>query len=73
MFMDVNGIVQVIQTVGFPIAMCLTLAWYVKYQQDENKKTLENLTTVLNNNTIALTKISEKLEGMNNERTTQNG
>ena len=68
--MDVTGIVQVIQTVGFPIAMCLTLAWYVKYQQDENKKTLENLTTVLNNNTIALTKISEKLEGMNNERTT---
>lgn len=68
--MDVTGIVQVIQSVGFPIAMCLTLAWYVKYQQDENKKTLENLTTVLNNNTIALTKISEKLEGMNNERTT---
>lgn len=68
--MDVNGIVQVIQSVGFPIAMCLALAWYVKYQQDENKKTLENLTTVLNNNTIALTKISEKLEGMNNERTT---
>ena len=67
--MDVNGIVQVIQSVGFPIAMCLTLAWYVKYQQDENKKTLENLTTVLNNNTIALTKISEKLEGLNNERT----
>ena len=67
--MDVTGIVQVIQSVGFPIAMCLTLAWYVKYQQDENKKTLENLTTVLNNNTIALTKISEKLEGMNNERT----
>lgn len=67
--MDVTGVVQVIQSVGFPIAMCLTLAWYVKYQQDENKKTLENLTTVLNNNTIALTKISEKLEGMNNERT----
>ena len=67
--MDVNGIAQMIQTVGFPIAMCLALAWYVKYQQDENKKTLENLTTVLNNNTIALTKISEKLEGMNNERT----
>ena len=67
--MDVNGIAQVIQMVGFPIAMCLALAWYVKYQQDENKKTLENLITVLNNNTIALTKISEKLEGMNNERT----
>ena len=67
--MDVNGIAQMIQSVGFPIAMCLALAWYVKYQQDENKKTLENLITVLNNNTIALTKISEKLEGMNNERT----
>ena len=67
--MDVNGIAQVIQLVGFPIAMCLALAWYVKYQQDENKKTLENLITVLNNNTIALTKISEKLEGMSNERT----
>lgn len=67
--MDVTGIAQMIQAVGFPIAMCLALAWYVKYQQDENKKTLENLTTVLNNNTIALTKISEKLEGMNIERT----
>ena len=67
--MDVTGIAQMIQAVGFPIAMCLALAWYVKYQQDEKKKTLENLTTVLNNNTIALTKISEKLEGMNIERT----
>ena len=66
--MDVNVIAQMITSVGFPIAMCLALAWYVKYQQDENKKTLENLTTVLNNNTIAITKISEKLEGMNNER-----
>ena len=65
-------IVQIIQTVGFPIAACVAMGVYVKYITDKNdvkidnlEKThgeaLEKITKALNNNTIALTKLAERL------------
>lgn len=71
--MDVTEVVQVISTVGFPIAACLGMAWYVKYQTDSNKseikelrdtyaKRVEDATKALHENTIALEKLAERLE-----------
>lgn len=65
-------IVQIIQTVGFPIAACVAMGFYVKYITDKNdtkieqlEKThsdaLEKITKALNNNTVALTKLAERL------------
>ena len=67
-------IVQLIQTVGFPISACVAMGIYVKYITDRNDakidklndthtKALEKITTALNNNTIALTKLAERLGG----------
>lgn len=71
--MDANTIITVISTVGFPIVMCGAMAWYVKYVTDkhreevnilneQHKKEMEEVTTAINNNTIALTKLCERME-----------
>lgn len=71
--MDANQIITVISTVGFPIVMCGAMAWYVKYVTDkhreevnnlneQHKKEIEEVTTAINNNTIALTKLCERME-----------
>lgn len=71
--MDISGIMQAISTVGFPIACCLGMGWYVKYITDKNREEVDRLneqhrteiaevTTAINNNTVALTKLCERLE-----------
>ena len=71
--MDISGVMQAISTVGFPIACCLGMGWYVKYITDKNREEVDRLneqhrteiaevTTAINNNTIALTKLCERLE-----------
>ena len=54
-----NDVVQIISTLGFPIAMCVGACIFIKYQFDANNK---NMTTAISNNTIALTKLIEKLD-----------
>lgn len=57
-----EDIVNIISSVGFPIAMCLLLFWKSS-QQDINYKTLiEGLTNVINDNTKINTKINDTLE-----------
>lgn len=52
--MDYNSLVQVISTVGFPIAACIALFW-------QNQK----LSEAINNNTTALIELRNRLEGNN--------
>lgn len=65
--------IQMITTVGFPIVACLGMAWFVKHITDKNNERLDkqneqhsedmkNVTTALNNNTIALTKLAERID-----------
>lgn len=60
-----SGIVTVIQTVGFPIAMCVAMGWYVKYTEDKHRedrngqnerhtKEMESVNRAIDNNTEAL-------------------
>lgn len=71
--MDVTEVLQIISTVGFPIAACMGMAWYVKYQTDANKseikelrdtyaKRVEDATKALHENTLALEKLAERLD-----------
>lgn len=68
--MDVNAILQAVATLGFPIVCAIVMAWYVKYMTDRNREDIDKLntqhqqemkevTTALNNNTIALQKLSD--------------
>lgn len=57
-----NDIVTIISTVGFPIAMCLCLMWFVKYLLDTHKMESQEFTSALNNNTLALQKLIDMID-----------
>ena len=72
-----DNYVQLIGTLGFPIIACISMALYVKEQTKNNREDVkelnaqhskemlefkEEIKTALNNNTIALTKLCEKLD-----------
>jgi hypothetical protein len=69
---DAGTISELISTLGFPIVCFLCCAWYVKYREDRNDEKIDKLNTMhneeskrmteaLNNNTLALTKLTDAL------------
>lgn len=54
-------ILQGITTVGFPIVMCLCLAWYCMKLNDSHKAETDKFTTALNENTLVLQKLCDIL------------
>lgn len=60
--MDFSNIFSAIGTLGYPIVISLILLWYVKEQNEQHKEELLKLSETLNNNTIAITKLTAKLE-----------
>lgn len=67
-----NEIVQVISAVGFPIVAALGCGFFVKWQYEQNMKQTEEMrkehreetakmTEALNNNTLALQRLIDKL------------
>lgn len=59
---NVQVLIQAISTVGFPIAMCVIMAYYVKYTEDKHREEINSIREALENNTLALTKLSDKME-----------
>lgn len=71
---DFSAISELITTVGFPIVCFLMSGWYVKYREDKNDGKFDKLnaqhddeskrlTDAVNNNTLALQKLTDKLGG----------
>lgn len=60
-----NMVVQIIQSVGFPIVCCGALFWYMIKQRDVHKEETDKMTTAINNNTQVLTEIITMLGGKN--------
>ena len=54
-------ILQAITTVGFPIVMCLCLAWYCMKLGDAHKTETDKFTAALNENTLVLQKLCDIL------------
>lgn len=59
--MDADSITQIVSTVGFPIAMCVALLWYIKDIVDKHKQETEKFTEALNNNTLVLQKLCDTI------------
>lgn len=57
-----NEIAQLISTIGFPIAMCLALMWYVKDLTSSHKMETDRFVEALNKNTIVLQKLCDTLD-----------
>ena len=64
--MDFNEIIQAIGSLGFPIAMCVGLFWYMIQQNQAHKEEMNALKDAVNELQIAITKLSDKLGGNNN-------
>ena len=71
--MDFNTIIAAIGSLGFPIIACLALGWYVKYTTDsanvrmdniqkEHKEEVTKMTEALQNNTLAIQRLCDKLD-----------
>lgn len=60
--MDVSGIIQVVGSLGFPIAACIAVFWYLMKESENHKTEVTKLSEALQNNTIALTKLCDELE-----------
>ncbi|MBO7131774.1 hypothetical protein J6V85_00720 [Candidatus Saccharibacteria bacterium] len=68
-----TDIVSIISAVGFPIVAAVGCAYFVKWQYEQNQKQIEemrkehkdevsNMTKAIENNTLALTKLIDKLD-----------
>lgn len=68
-----NEIAQIISAIGFPIVAAIGCAYFVKWQYEQNQKQIEdmrkehkeevaNMTKAIENNTLALTRLIEKLD-----------
>lgn len=63
--MDWNAVIQLISTLGFPIVCCIALFWYMVKQRDLHKEEINELKKSIDNNTIILSRLYEKLGGSN--------
>lgn len=57
-----NALIQAVSTVGFPIVCCLLMMKNNKEMQDANTKKEERLQGVIENNTLGITKLYEKID-----------
>lgn len=72
--MDVQTIIQLVSSVGFPITMCGAMGWFVVDQTNKHREEVSKLheqheeemnavVEAINNNTVALKELSIKLGG----------
>lgn len=60
--MDANTVIQIVGSLGFPIVMCGALFWRMVKSDEQHKEEMDKLSEALNNNTIAITKLSDNLD-----------
>ena len=60
--MQVNDIVTIISTVGFPIAMCLWLCWYVKSTNEAYREDIHSLQKSIDSNTAVMNRLLDTLD-----------
>lgn len=60
--MDVSALIQIVGSLGFPIAACVAVFWYLMRESENHKEEMNKLSEALQNNTIALTKLCDELE-----------
>ena len=57
-----NAVIQAVSTVGFPIVCCLLMMKNNKEMQDANAKKEASLQSVIENNTLSITKLYAKID-----------
>ena len=65
--MGYDQIIQMISSVGFPIVACIMCFARMEKQDIRHDEEVSKITESLNNNTVALTKLSERLTNTKGE------
>ena len=60
--MDFATIMQAVSSIGFPIVVTFVLLWYIKDINERHDRETERFTESLNNNTLVLQKLCDKLD-----------
>lgn len=60
--MDVNSLIQLVGSLGFPIVACGALFWRMVKSDEQHKEEMNKMSEALNNNTSALVKLTERLD-----------
>lgn len=55
--MELNEIINTISNVGFPIAVCVVMFYYMNRQSEKHKEEIDNLSETLQGNTKVLTEL----------------
>lgn len=58
----INDLATLISTLGFPIAMCLIMCYYINKINDAHKEETQKFAEALNNNTLVLQKLCDRLD-----------
>lgn len=61
--MDVSTLTQLVGSLGFPIVACIALYIRMNKQDEMHKEEMNKLTESLNNNTVALNRLVDKMDG----------
>lgn len=56
-YMDVNGIVSLVSNVGFPVAVCIALFFYMEKQNERHQNETDKLNATVQSNTKVLTEL----------------
>lgn len=60
--MDMNTLVQLVGSLGFPIAACIAMFWTLNKEREERIAEMQKFTEAINNNTLALEALKGKLD-----------
>ena len=55
-------VINLIKDLGFPIAGCIAMFWLNNKQVEQHKEEMAKVTDALNNNTLALTELRDRLD-----------
>lgn len=58
----VNMIIDIVSSLGFPIACCVALFWRSYKDEEARRQEMEKMRITIENNTIALTKLCDKVD-----------
>lgn len=59
--MDMSAVTTLIGSLGFPIAACIYCFWMLNKEREEHKAEMAEVTKAINNNTLAVTTLTERL------------
>lgn len=60
--MEIDTILTIITQIGFPIAVCIICFWYINKIQGQHKEEMDKMSEAINNNTIVMQKLIDKLD-----------